>query len=128
MNLLRTNRLTKLKKGKIAMETNTRLVTLCDGTGMGDMLIVFETDAPVKRLKELEKECCDMYINEPDPKIPIWSDVLFDEGYQFSVVDYQHHVTAYNSSNNWLKNHPRFKNINEHYVIENQPDVIAKAQ
>ena len=34
-----------------------RLITLSDGTSMGDSLIVFETDAPIEELKELERLC-----------------------------------------------------------------------
>ena len=32
-----------------------RLITLSDGTGMGDELIIFKTNAPVEELKKLEK-------------------------------------------------------------------------
>lgn len=38
-----------------------RLITLSDGTGMGDELIVFKTNAPEEELKKLENMSCEVY-------------------------------------------------------------------
>ena len=48
-----------------------RLITLSDGTGMGDELIIFRTNAPVEELKKLENVYCkamefNFYINESE--------------------------------------------------------------
>ena len=65
-----------------------RQIILCNGTGMGDEMIVFKTNAPIERLKELEKQSCQVYINGGSyDDIPIWADVLIGEGYVFEYVD-----------------------------------------
>lgn len=54
---------------------NLRLVALSDGTGMGDEVLVFKTNAPVNRLKELEKQSCEVYINGGDSEdVPMLDD------------------------------------------------------
>lgn len=106
---------------------NLRLVALSDGTGMGDEVLVFKTNAPVNRLKELEKQSCEVYINGGDSEdVPIWADILIDEGYTFDLVGEHQHVTAYSSSSEWLKE--KFPEITEHYVIENQPKPVSNAE
>lgn len=97
-----------------------RLVTLCDGTAMGDVIIVFNTDAPVEELMELERICCQIYIDGGDYEdIPIWANVLKEKGYVFDFVDSHQHITPFNSSDEWIKT--EYVEITEHYVIENQP-------
>lgn len=106
---------------------NLRLVALSDGTGMGDEVLVFKTNAPVNRLKELEKQSCEVYINGGDSEdVPIWADILIDEGYTFDLVGEHQHVTAYSSSSEWMKE--EFPEITEHYVIENQPKPVQLAR
>lgn len=96
-----------------------RRISLSDGTSMGDELLIFETNAPINRLKELEKECCDIYKNGGDyDDIPIWEDVLTNEGYTFNLVASHQHVTPFLSSNEWMEEN--YKDVKEHYVIENQ--------
>lgn len=98
-----------------------RLITLMDGTGMGNSLIVFETDAPVKELKELEKISCQVYIDKrDDSEVPIWSKVLSEKGYTFEYVNEHQHITPYGSSSDWIER--EYPEIQEHYIIENQPD------
>ena len=40
-----------------------RLITLIDGTGMGDALIIFKTNAPPDVLRSLEIDSCSVYLN-----------------------------------------------------------------
>lgn len=81
-----------------------RQISLSDGTGMGDELLIFETNAPINRLKELEKECCDIYKNGGDyDDIPIWEDVLTNEGYTFNLVASHQHITPFLSSKEWME-------------------------
>lgn len=101
-----------------------RLVTLSDGTGMGDDLMVFKTNAPSSRLKELETLCCQIYESKEEADIPIWSDVLEKEGYVFTCIAEHQHITAYSTSESWLEE--KFPGIKEHYVIENQPSKFLK--
>lgn len=101
-------------------ETNLRLITLSDGTSMGDNLIVFETNAPVEELKELEKNSCQVYLDGGnDEDVPIWGDVLSEKGFVFNLVDLHAHISPYGSSTSWLEG--TYPEINEHYTIENQP-------
>lgn len=97
-----------------------RLITLMDGTGMGDQLIVFKTNAPVEELKELECISCQVYLDGKDSEdVPIWTNVLTEKGYIFEYVDEHQHITAYGSSTDWLDD--KYPEIDEHYIIENQP-------
>lgn len=99
-----------------------RLIILCDGTGMGDAVIVFRTDAPAERLKELENQACQVYIGGgSSDDVPIWADVLINEGYVFEYVDEHQHITAFQSSGEWLKD--KYPEVTEKYVIENQPEL-----
>lgn len=99
-----------------------RTVTLSDGTGMGDNLYVFKTNAPIAELKKLEEESCKVYLEGRDSsEVPIWADVLTEKGYCFDYVAEHQHVNPYDTSSGWLeKNYP---DITEHYVIENQPEL-----
>lgn len=102
-----------------------RLITLSDGNGMGDELYIFETDAPVERLKELEKVSCDAYINGNGyDDVPHWASVLKSEGYAFDFVDSHAHINQWNSSGIWLEN--EYPKITEHYEIDNQPELSKK--
>ena len=102
-----------------------RLITLTDGTGMGDALIIFKTNAPSDLLKSLEKDSCNVYINGGNYEdVPIWRDVLADKGYTLEYVDSCQHVTPYGTSTDWLENHDIGSKIQEHYVIENQPNEL----
>lgn len=90
-----------------------RKVLLQDGTCMGDELCVFRTNAPVERLKKLEKESCEIYKNGGSyDDIPIWSDVLSDEGYVFEYVFELDAVCGDDQDD-----------VCEKYVIENQPEI-----
>ena len=101
--------------------SNLRLVTLSDGSGMGDCRYVFNTDAPSKVLKELERESCAVYRNGGnDEDVPIWADVLNAKGYTFDYVDECEHVTAFGTSSDWVNE--VYPQITEHYYIENQYD------
>lgn len=101
---------------------NTRLITLSDGTGMGDSLIIFETNAPVEELKELERISCQVYIDGGDyENVPIWAEVLTKKGYIFDCIDQHQHVTAYGNSTTWLEN--KYPKVKESYTIENQPNI-----
>lgn len=102
--------------------SNERYITLSDGTSMGDELLIFITNAPADQLKNLEFLCNNMYKQEPDAEVPIWSDVLTSFGYKFELIDSHAHVTPFNSSSGWLKSHDIYSKITEHYVLENQPD------
>ena len=44
--------------------SDLRLVTLSDGTGMGDYLYVFNTNAPIDKLKELKKNAKNLMLDE----------------------------------------------------------------
>ena len=107
-------------------ETNTsneRYITLCDGTCMGDELLIFITDAPIDELKKLETLCNDMYKQEKNPETPIWSDVLTSLGYKFEFVDSHAHITPFSSSSEWIASHEVYSKITEHYILENQPNL-----
>ena len=90
----------------------TRYITLMDGVGMGDMVIVFKTNAPIDELKTLEK-----ISNDGD--VPIWGKVLTDKGYVFEYIDSHQHITPYGTSKEWLEE--KYPQITEHYCIDNQP-------
>lgn len=111
------NEIVQIKDGG----NSTRLITLSDGTSMGDNLLVFKTNAPVEELKELEKQSCQIYINGGSyDDVPIWADVLADKGYSFELVDSHQHINPFGTSSEWLKN--EYPEVKELYVIENQPD------
>lgn len=99
-----------------------RKIALDEGTTMGDYCLVFETNAPIERLKQLENECNQIYINGGDDcDIPIWADILKEEGYVFKFVDEHCHTSQYATSSYWLE--VSYPDIKEHYVIENQPNL-----
>ncbi|WP_288619187.1 hypothetical protein [uncultured Eubacterium sp.] len=107
-------------------KTEKRLITLSDGTGMGGELLVIRTDAPAEVLSELEKISCEIFINGSDAeKVPIWADVLKEKGYEFTYIDSCIHVTPYGTSGDWVEE--TFGEINEKYVIEDQPDLFLGA-
>lgn len=95
-----------------------RLVTLSDGTSMGDTLYVFDTNAPVDVLKDLEKVSNEAYANGNDDDVPSWGKELKTKGYTFCYIDEHQHVTPYGTSSEWLEE--RYSGIKEHYTIENQ--------
>ena len=99
-----------------------RLVTLCDGAGMGGELIVFETDAPVEELKRLEQISCQIFHDGRDSNdVPIWADVLANKGYTLNCINSHVHASALATSSEWLEKTYPF--VTEHYVIEDQPFV-----
>lgn len=103
-----------------------RRIALSDGTGMGDEMIIFETNAPAEELKKLEKESCQVYIDGGDYKdVPIWADILTAKGYIFNLVDTHSHVNPFTTSTDWLET--RFPEIKEYYVIDNQPERTQEA-
>ena len=63
------------------MKDKTRLIALSDSPEMDGELVIFETNAPSKRLKELEKESCALFTEEAYDEIPNWSYTLEFEGY-----------------------------------------------
>lgn len=98
-----------------------RVISLSDGTGMGDFVFVFQTDAPIEELRDLERISCDIYINGGDAEdVPIWANVLKEKGYHFNYIDECQNVTAFGNSDEWLKE--KYPEITEHYQIENQPN------
>ena len=99
-----------------------RLITLTDGTDMGGMIFVFKTNAPIEKLKELEKISNDVYINGDDEEdVPIWANALEEKGYACDYVDEHEHVTVFETSSDWLKE--EYPQIKEHYRIDNQPTI-----
>jgi hypothetical protein len=87
---------------------------------MGNMEIVFKTNAPSEELKELERISNGIYINGGEAEdVPLWGKVLTDKGYVFDYVDSHQHITPYGTSEEWLED--KYSSITEHYVIENQP-------
>lgn len=107
---------------KCKVNWNERLITLTDGLTMGDMTIVFRTNAPVEVLKELEKVSNAVYLNSgSEEDVPIWAEVLKNKGYVFDYLDEHQHITAFGTSSEWLReNYPQ---ITEHYCIESQPEM-----
>lgn len=104
-----------------------RLISVSDGTAMGDELIIWRTDAPKKRLRELEKQSCQVYIDGGEyDDVPVWRDVLTGEGYQFEYIDSCQHVTPFTSSDEWMKTN--YRQAREHYTIDNQPNLANKAK
>ena len=96
-----------------------RLITLTDGTSMGDTIIVFSTNAPTEELKELERVSNDVYHNGGDiDYVPIWAEVLTKKGYVFEFIDECQHVTPFCNSTDWLEE--KYSNVKEHYIINNQ--------
>lgn len=79
---------------------------------MGAELVIFKTDAPKERLEALEKECSDLYANGAnDYDVPLWTEILADEGYSFEPV-VSHELET---SEKWLEeNYPK---VNERYII-----------
>lgn len=85
-----------------------RKIILQDGTCMGDEILVFLTNVPKNRLKSLVKESCDIYKNGGSYEdVPLWANVLTDEGYIFELQDCENP-----------------EGIQELYVIENQPELV----
>lgn len=80
----------------------SRYITLSDGTGMNDELIVIKTTAPAELLKNLEQQSCEAYLQGKEDEVPMWSAVLTDAGYLFEVVDSCKHVNASGTSDEWL--------------------------
>lgn len=101
---------------------NLRLITLSDGSGMGNCRYIFNTNAPSKVLKDLERESCKIYMNGGnDEDVPIWADVLKLNGYIFDYIDECEHVTAFGTSSDWIN--AKYPQITEHYYIENQCNI-----
>ena len=101
---------------------NTRKIGLVDGTCMGDLLTIFETNAPKEELKALEKISCDAYISgNGDDDVPIWAEKLFEKGYKFEYIADHQHVSPYDTSSSWQKKN--YPDIKEFYIIDNQPDL-----
>lgn len=101
-----------------------RLISLTDGTDMGGMLIIFKTNAPVNVLKEIEVISNGIYINGGDEDdVPVWREYLKQRGYNFEYIDECCHVTPFETSNDWLTTN--YSQITEHYVIENQPNILG---
>lgn len=96
---------------------NSRLIVLQDGTSMGDYIYLFRTDAPVSQLKKLLDECNRIYMNGGcEEDIPYWGEVIESEGYLFDPID-ETCVCGSHVGN--------FDDIEERYVIENQPYLNA---
>ena len=103
---------------------NTRRIGLNEGTGMGDILYIFDTNAPKEELKELEKVSCEAYISgNGEEDVPIWADVLSDKGYIFNWVADHQHISPYGDSKSWKENN--YPEVTEIYTIENQPELAG---
>lgn len=116
-------------ENKEELHLEKRRIAFSTGDTMGDEMIVFETDAPQSRLKELEKESCKEYTiaRETDDydNIPNWFEVLANEGYVTDFIDSHEHVTPFTSSKLWLEEH--FRNIDEiYYIHSEQPEQEKK--
>lgn len=110
---------------KLLSVKSERMVTLSDGTGMGDSKYVFLTDAPEEELQILEKVSCDIYKSGGSYEdVPIWQSILNDRGYRFECVDEHLHVSAFSTSEEWLEN--IYPIIEEHYIIDNQPELTEQ--
>ena len=94
----------------------TRYITLSDGVGMGDVLIVIKTNAPKTLLKELETISCEAY--KSGDEVPLWWKEVTEQGYEYEIIDSRSHVTAHGTSEDWLQRHKEWGTILEHYVIE----------
>jgi hypothetical protein len=106
---------------------NLRKVALTDGTCMDDSLYIFLTDAPIEKLKELEKISCDAYINGKGYEdVPVWSEELEKEGYTFNYVDEHPHIGPFDSSESWFNKY--YSDVTESYLIENQPELANKTK
>ena len=102
-------------------KTEKRLITLSDGTGMGGELLVFRTDAPAEVLSEIGKISCEILSTELIMRTFLYGRCFKEKGYEFTYIDSCTHVTAYGTSSDWLEE--TFGEINEKYVIEDQPDM-----
>lgn len=98
------------------MKQETRYIALSDESGMGGELIILETNAPIERLKALEKESCEIYTNGDYEDVPIWPSVLEDEEYECSIIDSHQHVTPYDTSKEWQQE--EYPEIKEFYYID----------
>ena len=103
-----------------------RYITLCDGTTMGDELLVVKTNAPAELLKSLEMKSCEAYLTDgDDATVPWWDEEVKKAGYDYEVIWSHTHVTAIYTSEEALEIFEEKHNtkITEHYVIENQPEL-----
>lgn len=98
------------------MKDKTRLIALSDSPEMDGELVIFETNAPSKRLKELEKESCALFTEEAYDEIPNWSYTLEFEGCLCRYIDSEQHVTPYGTSEEWQQEN--YQNIKEFYYID----------
>jgi len=102
--------------------SNTRLVALSDGTGMGGTLCVFRTDAPKDFLKKLEDTSCQAFISGNGyDDVPQWGSEVEKAGYTWEYVGEHGHVTPYGTSRGWLE--LQYPECKEQYVIDDQPDI-----
>lgn len=98
-----------------------RNIILVDGTGMDGTTCVFQTNAPVETLKELEKISCDAYITGGGAEdVPIWSKEVSKKGYEFTYVDEYPNVSPFGTADEWQKQ--KYPHVTEVYTIENQPE------
>lgn len=121
------NRRKRLCIQKKQKNTQTlRYITVSDGTSMNDELILVKTTAPVELLKKLEQQSCNAYLQGNSENIPIWSLVAAESGYLYEIVDSCAHINAFGTSKDWLakwmENNKLCGKIDEHYIIENQPN------
>ena len=99
------------------MKNDLRNIALNEGTGMDGTMYVFKTNAPVERLKALEKECNDIIDNGGDLcDVPNWKETLESEGFVFDWVNDHQHMTAYGTSDEWLEE--EYPDVKEQYTIE----------
>ena len=98
--------------------TQNRYFTLTDGTDMGDLLIIFETNAPAEELKELERISNDICTNGEPEDVPNWMEYLERKGFTCNYIDEHQHITAYRTSSEWLEE--EYPHITEHYTINNR--------
>lgn len=104
------------------MKDKTRLIALSDSPEMDGELVIFETNAPSKRLKELEKESCALFTEEAYDEIPNWSYTLEFEGYLCRYIDSEQHVTPYGTSEEWQQENYQIKEF--YYIDKLKPESI----
>lgn len=88
-------------------------------------MLIIKTTVPVELLKNLQQQSCAPYF-QGNNNIPVWSIVVTGVGYLFKIVDSCENVNDSSTSDEWLtewiENHEFCKVIDEHYIIENQPE------
>lgn len=75
----------------------------------------YKTNAPKKRLEELEDVSVEKVCEHCYDEIPVWEEVLNDEGYYVEEIDYDYFNSDIKEIKQWFKDK---YNITETYVID----------